>query len=88
MATPEIGAGLRAQQGLIFNQLLLEKHARLKGVEAQHALTEAVDGKDRGLVHLPLGQHQPARRLLLIGNIVKQASVERIGAAFTQTGDT
>ncbi len=56
VTTPEIGARLVAQQGFIFDQLLLKEHAGFKGVQAEHPLTEAVDGEHGGLVHLAFRQ--------------------------------
>ena len=88
MATPEVGAGLIAQAGFIFNQLLFEQHAGLKGVKAQHPLAEAVNGKYRRFVHLPFGQQQRLRRLGFIGDFRQQPGVERIVGTFAQAGDT
>lgn len=54
--TPEVRAGLIAQQRFIFYQLLFEQHARLKGVKAEHTLTKTVDGKHRRFIHLSFSQ--------------------------------
>ncbi|MNU06483.1 hypothetical protein D3C72_2516920 [compost metagenome] len=37
---------------------------------------------------MPLGQQQPLRRLLLVGDLFKQAQIERIIGTLAQTGDT
>ena len=68
--TPEISAGLIAQQRFIFYQLLFEQHARLKGVETEHTLTKAVDGKHRRFIHLSFSQKQPLSGLFFIGNFI------------------
>ena len=54
--TPEVRAGLIAQQRFILYQLLFEQHARLKGVKAEHTLTKTVDGKHRRFIHLSFSQ--------------------------------
>ena len=88
VATPEVGAGLIAQAGFVFNQLLFEQHAGLKGIEAQHSLAEAVNGKHRRFVHLAFGQQQRLRGLGFIGNFRQQPGVKRVVGAVAQAGDT
>ena len=87
MTTPEVGARLVAQQGFIFDELLLEEHAGFKGIQAEHALTEAVDSEHGGLVHLPFRQQQPLGRLLCVVNLVQQTGIQRIVRALSQAGD-
>ena len=87
MATPEVGAGLIAQAGFIFNQLQFEQHAGLKGVKAQHPLAEPVNGKYRCFIHLAFGQQQRLRRLGFIVNFRQQPGIKRIVGAFAQAGD-
>ncbi|MNV56112.1 hypothetical protein D3C71_1483810 [compost metagenome] len=83
MATPEIRAGLAAQFGFIFDQLLFKKHARFKRIQAQHALAKTVNGKDGGFVHLTLSQQQPLGGLLFVGYLFKQASVKGVISGLT-----
>ena len=87
VAAPEIGAGLIAQAGFILDQLLLEQHARLEGVKAQHPLAKAVDGEYRRLVHLPFSQQQRLRGVVFIGDLRQQRAVERIVGFAAQAGD-
>ena len=87
MTSPEVGAGLVAQLRFVFDKLLFKQHAGLKGVKAEHALAEAVNGKDRRIVHLTLGQQQYACGLLEIVDFRQQAGIEGIIGGVTQTGD-
>ncbi len=87
MASPEVGASLVAELGFVFNQLLFKQHTGLKGIQAQHALTEAVDGKDGGIVHLTFRQQQHVGRLLKVVNFRQQAGIEWVVGGVTQTGD-
>ena len=87
MSTPEVCAGLVTQPGFIFDQLLLKEHAGLKGIETQHPLTKAVNGKYRRFVHLSFRQQQRIRRLVLIRNFSQQSAIEGIGRAVAQAGN-
>ena len=87
VTTPEIRTGLIAKLGFIFNKLLLKEHAGFKCIQAQHALTKTMNGENGRFIHLPLGQQQPLRSLLLIRNLVQQARVEGVIRRLTQAGD-
>ena len=87
VAAPEVSAGLIAQAGFILDQLLLEQHARLEGVKAQHPLAKAVDGEYRRLVHLPFSQQQRLRGVVFIDDLRQQRAVERIVGFAAQAGD-
>ena len=69
LAAPVVTHRLQPELGFVGEQFGFKQGTRFKGILPQHTLTEAVNGEDGGLIHLPLGCQQQARRRGVIGQI-------------------
>ncbi len=87
LGAPVVAHRLQPKLAVIGKKFGFKEGARLEGVLLEHPLAEAVDGKDRRLVHLPLGGQQAACRQLVIRHLCQQLGQQGIIAMAAHKGE-
>ncbi len=87
LGAPVVAYSLQPELAVVGKKFGFKEGTRLEGVLLEHPLAEAVDGKDRRLVHLPLGGQQAAGRQFVIFHLLQQLGQQGIIAMAAHKGE-